>query len=117
MTLENEAIKMEADLLYKEKDLLITYALWFVLGVFGLHRFYLGKTKSAVIMLVLTLFGWLTAAILIGIIPLLIVCVWWFIDAFKTYKFVEEYNADMKTKKIAFLSQKATTENKVVVNS
>jgi len=30
------------------KNLLAAYLLWFFLGIFGAHRFYLGRTGSAV---------------------------------------------------------------------
>lgn len=35
------------------------YLLWFFLGAFGAHRFYLGTTGTAVVQLLLLLFGWL----------------------------------------------------------
>lgn len=35
------------------------YLLWFFLGGFGAHRFYLGTTGTAVTQLLLLLFGWL----------------------------------------------------------
>jgi len=41
----------------KSKQPLIAYLLWFFLGSFGGHRFYLGDTGRAVCML---FFGWLT---------------------------------------------------------
>lgn len=56
--------------------------LWFFLGGFGAHRFYLGRTGSAVGMLLLTIFGVLTAYFLIGIALLLAVGIWWILDAF-----------------------------------
>ncbi|MGB6408256.1 MAG: TM2 domain-containing protein [Planococcus donghaensis] len=41
----------------KSKKPLIAYLLWFFLGSFGGHRFYLGNTVMGVCML---LFGWMT---------------------------------------------------------
>lgn len=49
-----------------------SYLLWFFLGFFGAHRFYLGRTKSAIAQLLLCFS-------IVGIIPL---AFWWLIDAF-----------------------------------
>ena len=53
------------------------YLLWFFLGGFGGHRFYLGQTGTAVTQLLLLLLGW---------IPLFagwaVLCVWLFVDLF-----------------------------------
>ena len=53
------------------------YLLWFFLGGFGAHRFYLARTGSAVAQLLLLFFGWIplfTGWIALGL--------WWLIDAF-----------------------------------
>ena len=51
--------------------------LWFFLGGFGAHRFYLGRTASGIGQLLLLLLGW---------IPLFagwfVLGIWWLIDAF-----------------------------------
>ncbi|HVT13545.1 MAG TPA: NINE protein [Fimbriimonadaceae bacterium] len=60
--------------------LLVTILLWFFLGHFGAHRFYLGHTNSAVGMLVLELVGLCTLCILVGYLVLLAVAIWWIID-------------------------------------
>lgn len=49
-------------------NILVAYLLWFFLGIFSAHRFYLGKTGSAIVQI-------LTYLILIGFI-------WLLIDAF-----------------------------------
>ena len=53
------------------------YLLWFFLGGFGAHRFYLGQTGTAIAQLLLLLLGW---------IPFLlgwaVLSVWWIVDAF-----------------------------------
>lgn len=54
-----------------------TYLLWFFLGTFGAHRFYLGRISSGVGMLMLALLGWLP--LFLGWVAL---GIWWLIDAF-----------------------------------
>ena len=59
---------------------IVAYALWFFLGYFGAHRFYLRKWMSGLCMLGLLGIGTLTAPILIGWVPLVILALWWVID-------------------------------------
>lgn len=62
----------------------VAYLLWFFLGGFGAHRFYLGKTGSAVGLLVLTLLtSWWTFGI-----PTII---WVIIDAFLIPSIIREH--------------------------
>lgn len=58
---------VQSEVMKNQKSKGIAFALWFFLGVFGAHRFYLGDTGYAVAMLLL---GWMTFGI------------WWIIDAF-----------------------------------
>lgn len=95
MTLErSESSRM---MLYeaRRKSGLLAYALWFFLGSFGVHRFYLGHILSGVIMLGLTTIGWLTWFFLIGWLPLAVVGLWWLLDAILTYGMVEDYNVQL----------------------
>lgn len=52
----------------------------FFLGTFGAHRFYVGKTGSAVAMLALTIVGWATLVLFVGIAFLAAVGIWALID-------------------------------------
>ncbi|HEY3797741.1 MAG TPA: TM2 domain-containing protein [Caulobacteraceae bacterium] len=74
----------------------VAYLLWFFLGLLGAHRFYLGRTGSAVAQLLISLFlGWI-------IIGLVINGVWLIVDAFLI--------PDMLRQKRDALRQKLTME-------
>ncbi|MFI5386278.1 MAG: NINE protein [Fimbriimonadales bacterium] len=61
--------------------LLITILLWFFLGHLGAHRFFLGHTNTAIVMLILQLVGDVTICFFgLGLILILAVEVWWIID-------------------------------------
>ena len=62
-----------------KKDVGITYLLWFFLGLFSAHRFYLGKTGTALLQM-FTLGG-------LG--------VWLLIDVFLIPSMVREYNRNI----------------------
>lgn len=77
-----DELKAVMNLAIGKKSVVLAYVLWFFLGGFGAHRFYLGKTLSAIIMLVLTLVGLFTLPLFgFGVIFLSIVGIWWVIDA------------------------------------
>ena len=48
-----------------EKSFVVTFVLAFFLGLFGIHRFYVGKTGSGICMLILTctIFGMLISSL------------------------------------------------------
>jgi len=53
---------------------------WF-LGTFGLHRFYIGKVGTGLVILILGILGWVTTWILgLGFIFLTVAGIWVFID-------------------------------------
>ena len=64
------------------KSMGVAYLLWFLFGTLGIHRFYAGRTKSAVVMLLLTL----------TVFGLVVTLPWWVIDAFLLPNIVREKN-------------------------
>jgi len=58
------------------KSMFVAYVLWYFLGMFGGHRFYMKKTGSAVAQLILT----------ITLIGVLVTFIWWIVDAFLVHK-------------------------------
>lgn len=66
----------------EKKSAAVAYILWFFLGFFGAHRFYLGRWVSGLIQLVLFGIGSALAFILVGYLPLAVLGLWWLIDAF-----------------------------------
>lgn len=67
-------------LLGKPKSKVVAALLAFFLGSYGGHNFYLGYTRRATIQLVMTLMGYLTAIILIGVPVIFAVAIWAFVE-------------------------------------
>jgi TM2 domain-containing membrane protein YozV len=78
-----------------KKSVIVTYLLWFFLGWFGVHRFYLGKWVSGFILLILTLVAAATYWIVIGMVLMAIPGLWWLIDALLIPGMVRGYNNDL----------------------
>ena len=65
-----------------KKTALVAYLLWFFLGLFGGHNFYLKRTGVAVAQLILT----------ITVIGMLLTLIWVFVDAFLIPGWVRNQN-------------------------
>jgi TM2 domain-containing membrane protein YozV len=76
----------------RKKSMVLAYLLWWFLGTFGAHRFYIGRTGSAVAMLLIMLFSFVMVFIVIGIFGFIAIGIWWLIDAFLIYGMVNEHN-------------------------
>lgn len=75
------------------KEVGIAYLFLLLLGGFAAHRFYLGRTGSAVALLSIWWAGWLLAALIVGI-PLIIAGgIWLLVDLFLLPSMVRETNA------------------------
>lgn len=77
-----ELLLLEQEVKNRGKNMVIAYVLWYFLGVFGGHRFYMGRTGSAIAQLVLTL----------TVIGSIATFIWWIVDAFLLHEWVKEHN-------------------------
>jgi TM2 domain-containing membrane protein YozV len=74
------------------KETGVAYLLWFFLGEFGAHRFYLGKTGSAIAMLLIFLISIPLAFVFVGYFGLFAIFIWWIVDAFLIPGWVRTHN-------------------------
>jgi len=72
------AKKLELDI--SPKSRLATTLLAFFLGGLGVHRFYIGKTETAIVMLILGIGGAATTWLIVGYIFLTTVEIWALVD-------------------------------------
>ena len=79
------------------KNMLVAYLFWWFLGSVGAHRFYLNRSGSAIVMIILACLGFVT--FFIAWIPL---GLWWLIDGYFVYKYVTEANAATNTPSLGF---------------
>jgi TM2 domain-containing membrane protein YozV len=75
------------------KDSTAAWLLWFFLGSFGAHHFYLGRTKWGVGYAVGFVLSWLLTLVIIGLLGLIALFVLWVIDATQMSQRLQEYNA------------------------
>lgn len=75
-----------------KKSTTTAYLLWWFTGAFGGHRFYLGRTGTAVAMLLITVFSCMLMIVLIGFVTVWVPIVWAIVDAFLIPGMVREYN-------------------------
>lgn len=78
------------------KSPVVAYLLLIFLGMFGAHRFYLGKTGTAVTMLILTILGIATALLAVGFLLLAAVGVWTLVDIFLVPGLIREEKEQMR---------------------
>lgn len=92
------------------KSAAAAYLLWFFLGCFGAHRFYMGRTGSAVGMLSLFLGSCILSVFVIGMIGFPILFIWWLVDAFLINKWIQEAGGHPVAATISDTDTDATSE-------
>lgn len=103
--MSNADLYVEQRVANEKPSALVAYILWFFLGFFGAHRFYLGKIGSGLCMLALFGIGTITAPVLIGWIPLFIVGLWWVIDLLTIPRMIRGDMRDIREKAYEHLSR------------
>src|SRR5690625_2339690 len=93
---EKQLSIVQSEMENKKKSMVVAYLLWFFLGGLGGHRFYIGKTGTALVMLGIWLLGWLTTIIFIGFILIFAVYVWVIVDAFLLHNEVNRVNSKIE---------------------
>lgn len=93
---EKQLVIVQSELESNKKSTAVAYLLWFFLGGLGIHRFYIGKTGSAITMLALFVSGWVLSIIYIGFILLIGLYIWVFIDAFLLHGAVKRINLKLE---------------------
>lgn len=78
---DTRALYIEQRVANESRSALVAYLLWFFLGFFGAHRFYLGRWGSGLVQLVLFGIGSALTFVLVGYLPLALLGLWWLIDA------------------------------------
>lgn len=70
----------------------VAYILWFLFGGLGAHRFYLRKTGTATLILLMTLGSFVLMVVAVGFLTIMIPAIWVLIDAFLIPGLTREYN-------------------------
>ena len=76
----------------ESKSPAIAYLLWFFLGGFGIHRFYLGRVGSGIAMLVLLVASIILSVAVIGALGYIALVIWWIVDAFLIPGMARDFN-------------------------
>jgi TM2 domain-containing membrane protein YozV len=76
----------------QKKSVVVAYLLWWFLGSFGAHRFYMGRVLSAVCMLLLLLGSLVLTLVFVGFLGLGVLGVWWLVDAFLIPGYIRRNN-------------------------
>ncbi|MEG9884336.1 MAG: TM2 domain-containing protein [Hyphomicrobiales bacterium] len=99
MELSTQAkILIEQRITNEKKSLAMAYLLLIFLGPLGMHRFYLGKTGSGFVMLALSLIGWASLVVVVGVVFLAVVGIWVVVDAFLLPEIVRQDQERLRQK-------------------
>ena len=73
----------------------VAYLLWFFLGLFGAHRFYLGEMGTGAAMLAITLVSIPLMIVVVGFFTIGITGVWSLVDLFLIPGITRRYNSNL----------------------
>lgn len=81
-----ELLLLDQEMKNRGKNAIIAYVLWYFLGMFGGHRFYMKRIGTAVAQLILTL----------TVVGMIVTSIWWIVDAFILYSMVKKHNMEVE---------------------
>jgi TM2 domain-containing membrane protein YozV len=90
MSINVEQMRLEE----QKKNAIVAYILWWFLGLFGAHRFYMGKSNAAT-MLIISILSFITMVIVVGYVGFFVMLIWWVLDAISLHKWVKAYNLEL----------------------
>lgn len=108
-----EQILIEQRVTNEAKSIAAAYLLWFFLGGFGVHRFYLGRIRTAIAILSLTILGLVLSAIGIGVLLLAAVGIWLLVDAFLIPGIVRRHKEQVRQELTAKVAAQPVNEPEV----
>jgi TM2 domain-containing membrane protein YozV len=91
-----EQMLVEQRVTNEAKSAGVAYLLLIFFGGFGAHRFYLGSTGSAIAMLIMSILGWLTVAIGVGLFLLAAVGIWLIVDLFLIPGIIQQHKDQVR---------------------
>jgi TM2 domain-containing membrane protein YozV len=112
-----ERMLIEQRVTNEAKSVGAAYLLWFFLGYFGAHRFYLGRAGSGAAQLILLVLGCLTAFI-VGSIPLVGLGIWLIVDAFLIPGMIDEQKGTVRqrlTDEAVYMNRQAEEPKRTVI--
>ena len=83
----------------EKKSLIVAYILWFFLGAVGAHRFYVGKTITGILMIVVLIISGILTLVTFGLataVTMLPITIWWVIDAVLVIFMIKNYNRRLR---------------------
>lgn len=86
------------------KSPVVAYLLLIFLGFFGAHRFYLGKTGTAITMLILSVLGFLSVVVMVGVFLLAAVGIWCIVDIFLIPAMIQEDKDSIRQREVATMT-------------
>lgn len=89
-----ELLLLESEVKSQGKNMVVAYVLWYFLGLFGAHRFYMNRKGSAIAQLILS----------ITMIGMVVTLVWWIVDAFLLHQWVKDRNREVENRIIEQIS-------------
>jgi TM2 domain-containing membrane protein YozV len=100
---DRELALLTSEMPNRSKSLVVAFLLWFFLGVFGVYNFYLGNSSRGWLMVVLTIVGFVTFIVIIGIFIIIGLFILWVVDAVRMSSRVQQINAEIESRLISEL--------------